>query len=62
VSYHHGEPAVIVPTHWDDMETPLEDPAEDTGTLAPPSSTTPAHRLSPRSKILVPEHLATLEP
>jgi L-ascorbate metabolism protein UlaG (beta-lactamase superfamily) len=50
-----GNPRYVLPTHWDDFDLPLNQPAKDTGGLDPLRAAVAA--ASPSSRFVVLEHL-----
>ncbi|MGP3979852.1 MBL fold metallo-hydrolase [Streptomyces sp. KR80] len=55
-----GHPAYVLPTHWDDFDHPLGEPARDWGGLA--SLKRAVHEASPKSRFVRLEHLETFTP
>ncbi|MGV9676640.1 MBL fold metallo-hydrolase [Nocardia sp. NPDC003482] len=55
-----GNPRYVVPTHWDDFDLPLSEPARDAGGLEPLRRAVTA--ASPGSRFVVLDHLETLTP
>jgi L-ascorbate metabolism protein UlaG (beta-lactamase superfamily) len=55
-----GRPPVVVPTHWDDFDFPLDEPARDWGGLE--ALRTAVRRASPRTDFVVVDHLEELRP
>lgn len=53
-----GHPRYVLPTHWDDFDYPLDEPARDFGGLAP--LRTAVQAASPASRFVVLDHLETL--
>lgn len=53
-------PRTVVPVHWDDFETPLTDPAVQDPGMDLDGLITQVRQLSPRTRLIRPEHLATL--
>ena len=53
-----GRPPVVVPTHWDDFDHPLDEPAVDWGSLE--ALRTAVRRASPRTEFIVIDHLEEL--
>jgi L-ascorbate metabolism protein UlaG (beta-lactamase superfamily) len=54
------QPAWVLPTHWDDIDLPLDQPARDWGGLGPLREAVAA--ASPRTRFQVVDHLATFTP
>ncbi|MEV0839003.1 MBL fold metallo-hydrolase [Actinocatenispora sera] len=55
-----GHPRYVLPTHWDDFDYPLDEPARDYGGLAP--LRTAVRQASPASRFVVVDHLETFTP
>jgi L-ascorbate metabolism protein UlaG (beta-lactamase superfamily) len=55
-----GRPPVVVPTHWDDFDFPLDEPARDWGGLE--ALRAAVRRASPRTDFVVVDHLEELTP
>ncbi|MFD8497595.1 MBL fold metallo-hydrolase [Amycolatopsis sp. NPDC059657] len=55
-----GNPAYVVPTHWDDFDYPLDEPGRDFGGLTPLREA--VAQASPSSKFVVVDHLRTFTP
>ena len=53
-----GRPPLVVPTHWDDFDHPLDQPAVDWGGLD--ALRTAVRRASPRTEFVVVDHLEEL--
>ncbi|MFF2815940.1 MBL fold metallo-hydrolase [Kitasatospora cineracea] len=53
-------PRTVVPVHWDDFETPLTDPAVQDPGMDLDGLLTQVRQLSPHTRLIRPEHLATL--
>jgi L-ascorbate metabolism protein UlaG (beta-lactamase superfamily) len=53
-----GFPRYVLPTHWDDFDLPLSEPAKDTGGLQPLRAA--VAKASPGSRFVVLDHLRTL--
>jgi L-ascorbate metabolism protein UlaG (beta-lactamase superfamily) len=53
-----GRPPVVVPTHWDDFDHPLDEPARDWGGLE--ALRAAVRRASPRTDFAVVDHLEEL--
>ncbi len=54
-----GKPRLVLPTHWDSLETPVDEPAVDLGELKPFIRN--IRTASPRTRVAVPEHLEPIE-
>lgn len=55
-----GHPRWALPTHWDDYDYPLDEPARDTGALA--ATRAAVHAASPRTRFVKVDHLQTFAP
>lgn len=55
-----GYPRYVVPTHWDDFDYPLTEPARDYGGLTPLREA--VAKASPSSRFVVVDHLETFTP
>jgi L-ascorbate metabolism protein UlaG (beta-lactamase superfamily) len=55
-----GNPPVVVPTHWDDFDLPLDQPARDWGGLE--ALRQAVRRASPRTEFVVLDHLEEFTP
>jgi L-ascorbate metabolism protein UlaG (beta-lactamase superfamily) len=55
-----GRPPVVVPTHWDDFDFPLDEPARDWGGLE--ALRAAVRSVSPRTDFVVVDHLEELTP
>jgi L-ascorbate metabolism protein UlaG (beta-lactamase superfamily) len=55
-----GDPRYVLPTHWDDFDYPLTEPAHDWGGLEPLRAAVAA--ASPASRFVVLDHLQTFTP
>jgi hypothetical protein len=55
-----GRPPVVVPTHWDDIDAPLTEPARDWGGLD--ALRRAVESASPRTEFVVVDHLETFTP
>ncbi|WP_405010830.1 MBL fold metallo-hydrolase [Kitasatospora sp. NBC_01539] len=56
-----GRPRTVVPVHWDNFETPIGEPALADDSMDLDGVVAEARRLVPGGRVIVPEHLQTLQ-